>query len=151
VNMDIRADISDAKAGLEALGIELKNLARPLLSALANAARKWTRSRIYSYIHQHTGNLGKDLKTRLYSNYATLASNPARIGETLERGAVIVPRKRRYLTFQLPDGTWRKCRSVKIPAKHHFTRAAAGFEDSSDYNAAIERALARIIRKAGMQ
>ena len=151
MNMDVRVDIADAKAGLEAIGVESAKAVRPLLSSLANAGKKWVKARIYNSIHRMTGKLARDVKTTLKGNYATIAGNPARIGETLERGGTIRPTKRKYLTFRLADGSFRRMHSVTIPARHHFTRAAQGFDDSSEYVAAIDKAVVRIIRKAGME
>jgi hypothetical protein len=151
VNMDVRVDIADAKMGLEAIGIESAKAVRPLLSAIANAGKKWIRGRFYLAIHRMTGKLARDVKTTLKGNYATIAGNPARINETLESGGTLRPTKRKYLTFRLADGSSRRMHSVTIPARHHFTRAAQGFDDSAEYVGAIDKAVARIIRKAGME
>jgi hypothetical protein len=149
--MDVRVDIADAKMGLEAIGIESAKAVRPLLSAIANAGKKWIRGRFYLAIHRMTGKLARDVKTTLKGNYATIAGNPARINETLESGGTLRPTKRKYLTFRLADGSFRRMHSVTIPARHHFTRAAQGFDDSAEYVGAIDKAVARIIRKAGME
>jgi hypothetical protein len=146
--MDIRADIADARSGLNLLGVQLNLLTRSLMSALANATKKWVKGRMYSDLHKATGGLAKSLKTTVKGNYATVAGNPARIGEPLERGAVITAKKGKYLTFIGRDGTYKRMHQVKIPARHWFTHAATGFEDSPDYAGAIDKGIARAIARA---
>lgn len=150
MTIDVRTEIKDAQLGLEALNVALPGLARSILSALANVGKKWIKARIYLYIHRKTGAIARDIKTKAKGNYATIAANPARINETLERGGVLRPSKKKYLTFVGSDGQIRRMRSVVIPAKHHFSRAAAGFDDSSEYKAAIDKGVARVIAKAGL-
>jgi hypothetical protein len=59
-------------------------------------------------------------------------------------------KKRKFLTFRTNDGEFIRKHEVRIPATHFFTRAADGFEGSSDAGAAIDKAIERVIKKAGM-
>lgn len=151
IGMDIRGDISQVKASLASLGhdgIWIKTVTRSLLSSLANAGKKWIKGRMYANLHKMTGALGKSLRTTVKGNYATIAGNPARIGEPLERGAVITAKKGKYLTFRGSDGSWKKMHSVTIPARHWFSRSADGFEGSPEFGQAVDKAIARMIKKA---
>ena len=148
--MDIRADITEARSGLNLLGVQLNTLTRSLLSALANAGKKWIKGRMYTDIHKKTGALAKSLRTTVKGNYATIAGNPARIGETLERGAVITAKKGKYLTFIGSDGQYKRMHQVKIPARHYFSHAAEGFDNSPEYVAAIDKGIARAVARSGL-
>ena len=155
MKMDIRADISDAKRGLDLLGHEgifWSTVTRSLLSALANAGKKWIKGRMYAHIHKRTGLLGKSILTTVKGGKtATISAGPARKAEMLESGGIIRAKKRKYLTFRAEDGSFIRKHEVRIPATHFFTRAADGFEGSSSSGLAIDKAIERVIKKAGMQ
>ena len=161
IGMDIRGDIADARKGLDNLGVEMKAMTRSLLSALANEGKKWIRKRMKNYLnfskgsakaemglHRQTGQLLRGLKTTVKGNYATIAGNPARIGEILERGGTITAKKKGYLTFEGSDGSWKRMHSVTIPAKHWFSRSADGFEGSAEAAKAIDKGIARALKRA---
>ena len=161
--MDIQSNIAEAKDSLVGLDVAAKTVTRSLLSALANAGKKWIKGRMGNYLnltkgsakaemglHRQSGELLKGIRTTVKGNYATIAGNPARIGEILERGGTITAKKKGYLTFEGSDGSWKRMHSVTIPARHWFSRSSEGFESSPEYSAAIDRALVRIIKKAGL-
>lgn len=148
IQMDIQSNIADTRKGLDNLGVNLKGMTRSLLSGLANAGKKWIKSRMYGPIHRMTGGLSKSMKTALKGTFATITSSPARISEPLERGAVIKAKKSKYLTFRGSDGTWKKMHQVTIPAKNFFSLAANGFEGSSEFGAAINKSIDRAIARA---
>jgi len=74
------------------------------------------------------GSVGSELKKRPGSYQATVGSGVggrrampyARI---LDRGGIIRAKRAPYLVFKLPDGTWRRCKKVRIPKFRWFSMA----------------------------
>lgn len=150
VSISAKADIADAKHGLESLGSELAVADRYILRSLGLAAKKWVKKRIYSFLNKRTGKTVSIYANVRKGTIAVVSANPVRIAETLESGATIKPRKHAFLTFR-GDEHWVRARQINIPAKHFFSRAEAGFEGSSEYAQAINVGLSRAIKRAGMK
>ena len=74
------------------------------------------------------GSLSSDLEKKTHSYRAIVGSGMkgtrqmpyARI---LDKGGIIRAKRKPYLVFRLPDGTWRRCKQVRIPKFRWFAMA----------------------------
>jgi hypothetical protein len=94
-----------------------------------------------------------DIKRHVYGfvrsrTHAAVSTSRGWKAETLERGGVLVPRKRKYLTFRTDSGGWVKVKQVTIPALHWFAKSIAGFEDSVAYGAVVEKEIDKAIKRS---
>lgn len=144
----VEAQIGRAVDFLNTLGIEAKKAPRTILASLATAAKKRVQARMGSHLRERTGWLRKHLYGRARSSTHYVVAAPRHIAEILEKGGTIRAKKGRFLTFRGDDGSYHRMRSVTIPARHWFTQSIEGFEGSAEVGQAIDKALAKIIRKA---
>lgn len=149
IKMQFDAPIKVHSLALLRLGKELKDAIRPILASLASAGKRQVQRNMIAYLGRRTGWLRKHVYGVRRSDSLYVVAAPRHIAEPLERGATIVPKKGKYLTFKLPDGSWIKAKSVTIPARHWFTKSIAGFEDSPEYITAIDKGIAKAVRKFG--
>lgn len=147
IKVEVKTETAHVKEGLEELGVNLKAGLKMILAALATAAKNRVQQRMGSYIGFQTGWLKKHVygRRRSESHYAVAA--PRFMAEILEKGGTIKPSKRKYLTFVGDDGELRRMKQVTIQARHWFSRSYAGFEDSPEYNQAIDKGLEKALRK----
>jgi hypothetical protein len=149
VKVDIKLDAANMVEGLSAMGAGMKGAVSRLLRALATSTKKYIKKRMGAYVHERTGMLKKAVYGfRRGPTYAVVASGEGHIAEPLERGAVVRPKKGKYLSFRGDDGDWHRVKELRIPAKHWFTKSAEGFEDSPDYVATIDKVIGKEIKKA---
>ncbi|MCX7023051.1 MAG: hypothetical protein NT080_00345 [Spirochaetes bacterium] len=147
IKINVKLDIANAKTALTELGVETEKSTRMILMALAMAAKKRIQQGLYSVLRLRTGWLRKHTYARKRSATHYAVAAPTFIAEILERGGTIRPKKGKYLTFLGDDGQIRRARQVTIPATHWFSRSIAGFEDSPEYKAAVQKGMDRAIRK----
>jgi hypothetical protein len=147
IKIDAKLDITNAKAALNELGVEVGKSARMILAALAMAAKKRVQQGIYSALRMRTGWLRKHTYARRRSATHYTVAAPTYIAEILEKGGTIRPKKGKFLTFRGDDGQFRRMKQVTIPARRWFSRAIAGFEDSPEYQAAVQKGMDRAVRK----
>lgn len=146
IGMDLRVEIANAVDGLVDLGVNIKTAMVAVLGALATAGRNRARANMYGQLGGTARWLEKHIYGRRRSETHAVIAAPRHIAEILEKGGTIYARKHKYLTFKV-NGEWKKMRSVKIPARHWFTEAMEGFEESGVYNAAIDKGVKKATDK----
>lgn len=165
IAIDVKAQVEDAVHALHEMGKEIPNVQKRLLSAVGKAARDQVRSRMGAFLQLNRlagssggkvliGKKGKPFKGTLqrrvygYSRSPThwVVAAPRYIAEPLERGAIIMPKNGKTLSFVGAEG-FRRAKSVTIPARHWFSRSLAGFEDSAVPSQAIAEAEKKLIAK----
>ena len=148
IAVDIKPQVAEVKAGLEAIGVESKWIGKKILRALATITKKQIKRRMGVYVRERTGMLKANIYGMARSpTHAVVAAAYARVAEPLERGATILPKKGNHLTFR-GDGGWVRAKSVTIPATRFFTRSAEGFEAGPEYQSTIDKIVGKVIQKA---
>lgn len=148
IHVSIKAEVEEVTQGLEALGLELKNISRKILRALATLTKKRIKKRMNSFVKDRSGMLRANIYGRTRSAaHAVVAAGYPRVSETLERGGTISPRKGKFLSFRTDSG-WKRVRSVTIPPKHFFSLSAVGFEADPEYQSTIDKTVGKAIQKA---
>lgn len=161
--VDAKVDITEAIAGLEALGVQVKGMMRKMLRALATVAKKRVKKRMGNYLHLNRLMQSSDfsifkgkgsLRDAVYGfartgEHAVVASGQMYKAEALEDGADLRPKKRKYLSFQGEDG-WVRSKHLVIPPKRWFTRSIDGFEEDPDYQGTIDKVTGKAIHLAGL-
>jgi hypothetical protein len=170
MTLDVRTDITETKAALESLQAETKWVARTTAKYVGYALKKWITKRIGLTLGGRrsggaalTGAKGGKLKAGdtgrgLYGSIYFKARQQGGVvstalsyyGEPLEKGWTVKAKGKGYLTFRGSDGTWKKVHEMKIPAKHWYSRAEQGFDESSEMKKAIDAPLNAAIKKAGL-
>jgi hypothetical protein len=148
IEMKIESPVEINVWRLRQLGKDLGEARKPLLQALATAAKKWVQGRMGAFIGQRTGWLKRHVYGIRRSEEHFVVAAPRHIAEPLERGATIVPKKGKYLTLR-GGGSMVRVKSVTIPARKWFTRSYEGFEGSSQYEAALDKAIQKAVDKFG--
>lgn len=168
IKLDAKAEVTEAKLGLEALGLEIAGIGRKILRALATIGKKRVKARMFNFIHARTfdfsltrsksGKIGVKsqeggLQAAVYGFARTktlgvVASGLGFYAEILERGGTIRPKKGKFLTFRGDDGDWHRMPSVTIPAKHWFSKSIEGLEEAPEYQSTIDKVLGKAIQKA---
>lgn len=161
IHIDAKADLAEVKAGFEAMGYSIPNIAKSMMSAIASAARDAVRMNMGRYLktgHQVISKDGKlkykylrrmALENRIYrywrgDHYVVAA--PMKIGEPNEKGATIRPLGAKALAFWGNDRNFHREKSVTIPPRRFFSKSLYGFEHSLDYNAAIAKAENKMVK-----
>jgi hypothetical protein len=153
IKMDIKADVQEAAAALQALGVAVggPGIGKKILRALATAGKKWIKKRMDGFMHMRSGELKKAVYGFTRSDtHAVVASGRGYYAEILERGGTIKAKKGKYLTFRGDDGEWHRMKSVAIPPKKWFSKSIAGFEESSEYLPTVDKVIGKAIKKAGL-
>ena len=163
INMNVKADIKDARLALEALGVSVggPGFSRRVIRALATAGKKWVKKRMGGFLHIGRNMQSSDfkvqdgLKDSIYgfarsADHGVVASGKGYMAEPLERGATIKPKKGKFLTFRGDDESWHRMKSVTLHARHWFTKSVEGFEQSSEYLPTVEKMVGKEIKKAGL-
>ena len=144
IEMKIESPVEVNVWRLRQLGKDLGDVRKPILAALATAAKKWVQTRMGAYLGQRTGWLKRHVYGIRRSEEHYVVAAPRHIAEPLERGATIRPKKAKYLSF---GGI--RAKSVTIPARRWFTRSYEGFEGSDQYEKAIDKAVQKAIDRFG--
>jgi hypothetical protein len=147
IDIKVTASMGGAIDALTDLGVDLKSAIKEILNALAAGAKKRVQSRMGGYIGNGNGWLKRHVYARRRSETHFVVAAPRFIAEILDRGGTINARRKPYLSFKLPDGTWRKAKSVTIPARKWFTNSIAGYEESPEFTAALDKGTAKAIKK----
>lgn len=148
IQVNIQTDFDDARLRLRRLSdVEIGIAMKTVLQTLATAGRNWVRRRM-SGLTQRTGWLKKHVYGFRRSDTHMVVAAPAFIGEPLERGATIRPKKKGFLYIGgRKKAVTAKVAQVTIPPKRWFTQSVAGFEGSPEYNAAIDKGLDKAMKK----
>ena len=142
----ITPQIKEPVEDLRALGVDLEAARKAILAALATGAQKRVRNRMGTYLNMKTGWLKQHVYGRRRSAHHYVVAAPSFIAEPLERGAVIAPKKTdKVLTFKI-GGRWLKADTVTIPARHWFSRSITGYEESTEWDAAVNKGMLRALR-----
>jgi hypothetical protein len=163
IKMDIKADVQEAAAALQALGVAVggPGIGKKILRALATAGKKWVKKRMGGFLHLNRMmnssdfSLREGLKEAVYGfarsdTHSVVASGMGYRAEILERGGTIKAKKGKYLTFRGDDEEWHRMKSVTIPPKKWFSKSIAGFEESSEYLPTVDKVIGKAIKKAGL-
>ncbi len=146
IDIQITAGVGGAIDALLDLGVGLKEAARGMLNAAAIGARKRVQSRMNNYIGAGNGWLKRHVYSRRRSETHFVVAAPRFIAEILDRGGVINAKKRKYLTFKV-NGEWRRAKSVTIPARRWFTNSIEGYDNSPEFQAALDKGTAKVLKK----
>lgn len=142
VKIEPPAELEAIRQVLVRMGADFDKALGPILSVLATAAKKRVQSRMGAYITQRTGWLRRHVYGVRRSPTHYVVAAPRHITEPLERGAVIHAKNAKYLSF---NGV--RVKSVTIPARHWFTRAYDGFEESQEYQQAVDKGIQKVLKK----
>lgn len=150
IELRIEVPVEASQWALARLGKDLSAAIKPILQSLASAGKRMVQRNMGAYLHQRTGWLKKHVYGIRRSEKHYVVAAPRHIAEPLERGAVIRPKQGKHLYIGAVRGAIRaKAKTITIPARHWFSRASAGFENSPEYSQAIEKGLERAIKRYG--
>lgn len=148
VNVDIRCDIQEVHSALKELGINLKNINRKILKRVTIKAR--SKARKAFTLNSKTGELKKSIYSSSRRNdvgFVGMMSKKLYRFIPHEYGATLVPKKEKYLKFQI-NGEWKSVKSVHIPARPFLVGAIQGYVESNEFNDDIQIVLDREVNKA---
>jgi hypothetical protein len=159
MKMDIKSDIADAKEGLEALGLEIKNINRKILRTLTTRAKTKVRTSYRQNLNTKSGVMIGSAYSSAKNNVAGWVGLGSPLAMVQETGKTINA-KGKYMRIFIGktiktawgkgygDGKWLTVKSVSIPARPFFYPAMEEFAGSAEYMAIIEKVLAREIKRA---
>ena len=165
IKIEAKADIAATLKSLDALSLDLARIGKKILRALATITKKRVKKRMGAYLNighlmsssdfsifKGKGNLRDAVYGCARSNtHAVVSSGQMFKAEALEHGALILPKKGKFLTFQADTNSgWVRTRSVHLPAKRWFTRSVEGFESDPDYQLTIDKVIGKAIHLAGL-
>lgn len=168
IHVSVKAEVQEVVNGLEELGLELRGISRKILRALATLTKKRVKKRMGHFIRRRTygftqtglkggalqgGDVGGSLHDAVYGfarspTHAVVSSGMKWQAEILERGGTIVPKKAKFLEFFGSDGSYKRLKSVRIPAFRWFSRSSEGFESDPEYQSTIDKVVGKAIQKA---
>jgi hypothetical protein len=150
IEMKIEMPIEASQWALIRLGKDLSAAIKPILASLATAGKKMVQKNMGAYLTQRTGWLRRHVYGIRRSEKHYVVAAPRHIAEPLERGATITPKNGKVLYIGGAQGrVGAVAKTITIPARHWFTKSIAGFEDSPEYAAAVDKGLNRAIKKFG--
>lgn len=151
--ISIEAKLDAIHEGLQEIEAECKYLDPNILQALASGVISKTRGKMPLYFKSKKS-LSKYMKKsldktkKLITIYST-ATNPAtgaRYGFVLAKGARIVPKKAKFLQFQI-DGKWIRSHGITLPPRDWLEPAARAYMASEGADDAIEKTINKLMEK----
>lgn len=149
VRIEPPKEIEALRQDLLRMGADFDKAFTSILQSVATGAKKWVRSRMGSYIRIRTGWLQEHVYAYYRSSSHFVVAAPRHIAEALERGATIKPKastRKKTLAWSDLGGYVRK-HEVTIPPKHWFTRSLNGYDQSAEYQQAVDKGIKKVLKK----
>lgn len=114
----IDLDAEDFFKGLDLVKKDMNKIARRMMSKVSGAIRKDVRDKNLKggVLKKQEGLLLKSIKYKAKTDFTATISSGTSYSSTHEMGKSILPKNKKYLTFQV-DGEWKKVRNINIPQR----------------------------------
>lgn len=112
---------------------ELRKIAKKMMQRAMTIIKKEARKDVSGRIlKSKTGNLKKGFKSFIFKDFNAIIKNIMPHAHLLENGAVLRPKNKEYMTYQI-DGRWVKIKESILPKRIFLKTHLDGFPNSLVY------------------
>lgn len=150
MQIDVKYDIEAAERVLKELGAQTKYMTKNMLSYAIKRAQSTIKQSYGRYMKKRSGALYRSIAYKVKNGRAMVYS---RLGYRIaahENGAILRPRKFKYMTFYDPTtGRWTKTKFAKLERRPFFTGGATEYKKhlSADLAKSLEAEIEKFNKK----